>query len=234
MEAILDGTDKGSPAAVWEEDIGEGAVVGMPRRTDADLLGVVLAGEIVLGADEKKETSAPLAPWAAFVAPGAGVTLTAKSAARVVLILATSGDPVVRSATARAWTERPRAIAVVNLEKATDLAWGKGAYHARIGLAADASPRASLGILKMSAEGAVTAHQHDDAWEHMSILQGDGDFLIGTGSNEHATHATDGLVVSVPKAARHQWQPARKRPFLGIQIYSPPGPEQRFKKLAQR
>src|SRR5262249_26306279 len=119
-----------------------------------------------------------------------------------------------------------------DLEKSADLSWGKGAYHARIAFGADASSRASLGILKMSAESAVAPHQHANEWEHMAILQGDGDFLIGTGAEEHTTHASDGLVVSVPKGARHQWRPSQKRDFLGIQVYTPPGPEQRFKKLA--
>jgi mannose-6-phosphate isomerase-like protein (cupin superfamily) len=112
------------------------------------------------------------------------------------------------------------------------LAWGKGAYHARIGFAADASSHASLGILKMSADGVVAPHVHEKEWEHMAILQGEGDFIQGVGEGEHTLHASDGAIFSVPPATRHQWKPARTRPFLGIQVYTPPGPEQRFKQLA--
>jgi mannose-6-phosphate isomerase-like protein (cupin superfamily) len=113
-----------------------------------------------------------------------------------------------------------------------DLAWGKGAYHARIGLAAEASPRASLGILKMSPDGVVPPHEHANEWEHMAILQGVGDFVQGTGENEHTLHATSGVIFSVPPATRHTWRSAGSKEFLGIQLYTPPGPEQRFKKLA--
>ena len=201
-----------------------------------DVLGVGLTGAVALVADEPKGGGGELAPWHAFVAPGGGITLRAKGGpARVVLIVATTGEALaakVAAAKANAWTARPAPIALVDLTAATDLAWGKGAYHARIGFGVEASSRASLGILKMSADGVVPPHVHEKEWEHMAILQGEGDFTQGVGEKEQTLHASDGVIFSVPPATRHQWRPTGSRAFLGIQVYTPPGPEQRFKKLA--
>jgi mannose-6-phosphate isomerase-like protein (cupin superfamily) len=44
---------------------------------------------------------------------------------------------------------------------------------------------------------------------------------------------TDGMVVAIPKGALHAWEPAGSKPLIALQIYVPPGPEQRFKKLAE-
>jgi mannose-6-phosphate isomerase-like protein (cupin superfamily) len=236
LEALLGAPESRSPAGIWEEDLGAGAAVSFARRADFDVLGVALSGELTLAGDEPKGTSVALAPWHAFAAPGGGITLRAKGGpARVVLIVVTSGEPLaakVAAAKANPWTVRPAPIASVDLVTATDLAWGKGAYHMRIGFSGEASPSASLGILKMSADGAVAPHEHEKEWEHMAILQGAGDFMQGTGENENTLHAKDGVIFSVPPGTRHQWRPAGSRGFLGIQVYTPPGPEQRFKKLA--
>ena len=235
LQALLGAPENPSPVGIWEEDIGAGATVTFPRRPDMDVLGVVLAGSISLVADESKTGSVDLAPWHAFVAPGSGITLRAKGgAARIVLVVAAVDMPVAKAAAAKAapWTSRPVPVASLDLATATDLVWGKGAYHARIGFGAETSPHASLGLLKMSPDSAVAPHVHEKEWEHMAILQGEGDFVQGTGEDERTLHASNGVAFSVPPAVRHQWKPAGSRSFLGIQVYTPPGPEQRFKKLA--
>ena len=236
LEALLGPAESHSPASLWEEDIGANAAVTFARRTDVDVLGVALAGNITLTGDEPKGTSAELTPWRAFVAPGGGVTLRAKGGpARIVLVLVTSGEDLAAKIAATktaTWTARPGPIATTDLDAATDLAWAKGAYHARIGFSAEGSPRASLGLLKMSENGAVPPHEHEKEWEHMAILQGEGDFTQGTGEAERTLHATDGTTFSVAPATRHHWKSSGARSFLGIQVYTPPGPEQRFKKLA--
>jgi mannose-6-phosphate isomerase-like protein (cupin superfamily) len=236
LEALLGPADSHSPAGIWEEDIAANATVSFPRRADVDVLGVALAGSTVLAAEEPKGGGAELAPWHAFVAPGGGITLRAHGGpARVVLVVVTTGDAVaakIAGAKGAPWTARPAPIASVDLAAAPDLAWGKGAYHARIGFSAEASPRASLGLLKMSEDGAVLPHEHEKEWEHMAILQGEGDFVQGAAGSERTLHATAGTMFSVAPGTRHHWKSAGTRSFLGIQVYTPPGPEQRFKKLA--
>ena len=236
LDALLGAPDNRSPAGIWEEDLGAGAAVSFARRTDVDVLGITLAGSVTLASDEAKGGDAELTPWHAFIAPGGGITLRAKGGpARFVLIVVTAGEaPAAKVAAtkASAWTSRPSRIASVDLTMLPDLAWGKGAYHARIGFGGDVSAHASLGILKMSAEGVVSPHVHEKEWEHMAILQGEGDFIQGNGDEEHTLHGSDGVIFSVAPGTRHQWKPAGSRSFLGIQVYTPPGPEQRFKKLA--
>jgi mannose-6-phosphate isomerase-like protein (cupin superfamily) len=236
LAALLGPPESLSPAGIWEEDIGPGAAVSFAKRPDMDVLGVALGGTVTLVADETKSGGVELTAWHAFVAPGAGFQLRAKGgAARIVLVVVTPGAALaakVANNKASAWTTRPAPIASIDLAGATDLTWGKGAYHARIGFEAETSPHASLGLLKMSADGAVAPHEHENEWEHMAVLEGEGDFIQGVGENEQTLHATPGMTFSVPPATRHQWKPAGTRPFLGIQVYTPPGPEQRFRKLA--
>jgi mannose-6-phosphate isomerase-like protein (cupin superfamily) len=236
LEAILGSPENRAPAAIWEEDLGAGAAVSFARHADMDVLGIVLSGSITLLGDESKGSGTELAPWNAFVAPGSGIGLRAKGgAARLVVILVTAGEGLaakVAANQAKPWTSRPAPIASSDLTAAPDLSWGKGAYHARIAFGAEASPRASLGILKMSADGGVAPHVHEKEWELMAVLQGQGDFIQGVGEGENTVHAADGVLFSVPPGTRHQWKSAGSRPFLGIQVYAPPGPEQRFKKLA--
>ncbi len=43
----------------------------------------------------------------------------------------------------------------------------------------------------------------------------------------------DGSIFAVPPATKHAFKAAGTDPTLAIQVYSPPGPEQRFKKLAE-
>jgi quercetin dioxygenase-like cupin family protein len=236
LEALVGSAESRSPAGIWEEDLGAGAAVSFARRTDMDVLGVALAGNVTLIAEEAKGGGTELLPWHAFVAPGGGITLRAHgSPARIALIVVTAADASaakVAAAKPSAWTARPANVSSIDLTAVPDLAWGKGAYHARIAFAADASAHASLGILRMSAHGVVPPHEHDKEWEHMAILQGEGDFIQGVGDAARTLHAVDGVTFSVPPATRHEWRGAGSRAFVGIQVYTPPGPEQRFKKLA--
>jgi hypothetical protein len=38
--------------------------------------------------------------------------------------------------------------------------------------------------------------------------------------------------VAVPSGVEHAFVPGGTRPFVAVQLYVPPGPEQRFRKLA--
>ncbi|HEX9297178.1 MAG TPA: hypothetical protein VF881_15155, partial [Polyangiaceae bacterium] len=185
-DALRPPADSLVPAVMWEEDLEASANLSVPRSSDVDLLGMTLSGSIALAPAEGRQGRAasdagPLTMWHAFIAPGAGVTLSAvKGSARVLLIAVTSGEPIaphLDPTDAHAWKQRRAPIAQVDLASLPDLAWAKGAYHARIGFAAEQSPRASLGVLRMSAEGTVAAHRHDKEWELMGILEGDGDFV---------------------------------------------------------
>jgi len=236
--------DGGAPAAIWSHDLPDkGTSITFPRHSGVDLYGVVLSGKVRVKPLEGGGKSADLARWGAFRAPGAGVAVVATDgAARVVLAVAGEGAPIAETAAQLkdkkmlkrvAWHTRPAAIETVDLNAAQDLTWGKGAMHARIGF--ESGARASFGLLLASRDAPVTAHAHDAAWEILAPLTADG--TAKRASSAGATDmseivVTDGTVVAMPKGALHEWVPAGKKPLFAVQMYVPPGPEQRFKKLA--
>jgi hypothetical protein len=183
-----------------------------------------------------------LAGWGAFRAPGAGVAVVASEGpARVVLAIAGEGVPIAETAALLkdrktlkkvAWNTRPAAIETVDLNTVSDLSWGKGAMHARIGFEGG---RASFGILLASKDAPVAPHVHETSWEILAPLWAEGTAkrAFAAGSQEMSDiPMSDGTVVAIAKGTLHAWVPGGKKPLLAVQMYLPPGPEQRFKKLA--
>lgn len=240
-EALAPAAGDEAPVLVWEEILGKGATVSLPRDTEVDLFGVVIRGAVELASPgEKAHGNAGM--WSAFRAAGAGLSLRATAGeARVVLVLATSGEPVraalaslAAKPAALAWKERPSPLAVIDLAAQPDLSWDGGARHARLGFEPPSSPRASLGVLLLSKEAAVAEHAHDREWEVLAALESEGIFTMKPGGNAAQVTMGDGTIAVVSPSIRHAFQPSARRRTLGIQVYAPPGPEQRFKKLAAK
>lgn len=111
---------------------------------------------------------------------------------------------------------------------------GRGDARAGIGFE---KGRASFGILFGSKDAGVAQHLHDTSWEILAPLTAAGTAKRASGPGTAVTdmtelEMTDGMVVAMPKGTLHAWQPGGKKPLLAVQMYVPPGPEQRFKKLA--
>jgi mannose-6-phosphate isomerase-like protein (cupin superfamily) len=90
-------------------------------------------------------------------------------------------------------------------------------------------------VLIASPDAAVAPHQHDASWEVLATLTASGTAKRASapGSADLApTRIEGGAVVMMPKATTHAWEPDGKEPLVAIQLYVPPGPEQRFKALA--
>lgn len=252
----------GAPAVIWEEAIGERATIAFPRDEDVELIGVVLDGSVDLTPMDTQATSKSTvgARWSAFRVPGGGVSLTGAGgkAARVALVVANAGggalgahiDARDKPGAPAAWKVRKKRIDVVDFEKAPDFAWGGGAYHARVGWEAstyrhgdsngsgsktwevDDKPAAVVDLVQFSRDAGVAEHVHDKEWEILAVLQGDGDLVRKTPAGEEITQLRAGAITSIPAGVRHAWKPSGKAPVFAIQVYAPPGPEQRFKKLA--
>ena len=62
--------------------------------------------------------------------------------------------------------------------------------------------------------------------------KGEGELLQKAAAGDERAHVRAGIVTCIPGGVRHAWKPSGKAPFLAIQVYALPGPEQRFKKLA--
>lgn len=221
-----------SPAGVWSQDLVKaGATLTIPRDAQVDLLGVVVRGEATVRALESRD-ELPLAAWGALRAAGAGVVLTARQPdTRLVLAVVTDGKAVSELGAPVAWKApkaRPAPLETRDLAKSDDLAWAGGAMHARLGFE---KGRASLGLLLASRDAGVARHRHDDAWEVLVALRADGAFELDPDASRHLG---GGMVAAIPRGAPHAWKPAGTEPLVAVQLYVPPGPEQRFRALAKK
>ena len=229
-----------SPAAVWTERFpAAGSTLSTPRDARIDVYGVVLRGGVkVRGVEAAKGEE--LGPWKAFRAPGGAVAVTSTRADTTVLFAVVSDGnasvlELVRTRDrAAAWKERPHPVETKDLNTSPDLAWMGGAFHARLGFEGQGQ-RASLGVLLGGPDAKVMPHVHDTSWEILVALHAKGTFGVDDGSgNLSSSSLVDGGVVMVPRGTRHAWTPVGDSPLVAIQLYSPPGPEQRFRDLAQK
>jgi hypothetical protein len=133
---------------------------------------------------------------------------------------------------------------VAHAGDAPELTFAKGAMHAHLDL-----QEAPVYVGRLSGTAPVAAHRHDGAWEVLCAYQGAGTFALEAGDAEPAgldagayspdagpklvaQHLGARQIVMVPPGRFHQWTPDPGATLVAIQMYDPPGPEQRFKKLA--
>ena len=192
---------------------------------------------------------------------GVTLTGTGGKAARAALVVAVAGGAGGLGAhldqrdrpgapPGWSWNVRHKRIDTLAFAEVAPLSWGGGAYHARIGWEAshyrwgeggasgpktwevDDHPAAVVDLLVFSRNAGVAEHAHDHAWEVLAVLEGDGVLARRPAGAEERVEVHPGSVVTIPAGVRHSWQPSGRAPLVAIQVYAPPGPEQRFKKLA--
>jgi mannose-6-phosphate isomerase-like protein (cupin superfamily) len=115
---------------------------------------------------------------------------------------------------------------VVRAADAPELTFMHGAMHAHLDVDSTVSPTAYLG--RLSGTAAVAEHTHPQTWEVLCTLAARGTFTLAGQSKRLGVREC----VSVPPDVKHSWQPDEGNPLVALQMYWPPGPEQRFKKLA--
>lgn len=219
----------------------KGASEVFPYDERIELYGVGLEGKLdVAGIEEKGKSSGSIGPWQGFRAKGAGVEIAVqKGASAKVLLFFVKAPPLGPVAPLLPDPERPgRApkaktafarkvpISLFDLTKQADLSWGGGANHARIGWE-DPSFGIVIDALVMSKDSKVAEHTHDASWECLYLIQGEGDFVLEGEARRIGRDAR----VCVPMGKKHAWIPTGKEPLVAVQVYAPPGPEQRFKHL---
>lgn len=224
-----------SPAAIWAQEISGGSTLLLPRHHALDVLAVVLGGSLLALGDDGGG-GRKLGTWDALRAPGAGVMLKADKSGAKLLLAVANGKGTLSEALEHAkakpwevrWKKRPAPLWSTSLREATDLAWGGGAFHARIAFGGEHPVPASLETLLASPDAAIAEHDHT-SWEHIAILEGAGKMKLGG-----ASHAVEpGVVFHIPKGVKHSFVPSGSSRLLAVQIYTPSGPEQRFAKLAK-
>jgi mannose-6-phosphate isomerase-like protein (cupin superfamily) len=231
---------------IWEQAITERSSVAFPRDERVEVMGVVLDGSVEITAMESAPKATNVgARWTGFRAPGGGVTINGSGgkAARVALVVAST--EAGRSLGAHLeqrdrpgappswnWKTRPKRVETFSFAERRDLAWGGGAYHARVGWGSDDKPAAVIDVLRFSASAGVAEHDHAHEWEILAVLEGEGALVQKPAAGEARAQVKAGSIVTIPAGVRHAWQPSGKAPLLALLVYAPPGPEERFEKLA--
>ena len=233
-EGLASQIDPTAPFFVWEQVLPPRVVLTFPKHVGLDLYVVLFDGEVSIKADDIAGKQKRLWPWNAARVPGLGAMVESKEPTRAIFVLVANapGSTLGQAAAAApkaAWTRRPAPVTSIELDKQPDLAWGGGAYHARLGFE-DGS--ASLGALMASKSAPVRPHVHERQWEILAILSGDGTLVRTVGGREDATPISAGTFASIAPGVPHAYRPAGTSPLVAVQLFLPPGPEQRFKKLA--
>ena len=83
-------------------------------------------------------------------------------------------------------------------------------------------------LMVMSKDAPMARHQHASSWEVIGLLTARGTFSVA--AKDVAVRS--GSVLHVAPATDHEWKPAGTTTLVGVQLYVPPGPEQRFKTMA--
>jgi quercetin dioxygenase-like cupin family protein len=112
----------------------------------------------------------------------------------------------------------------VRADAAPDLVFANGQMHARLDV--ESEPGVYFGRLEGTAP--VAEHKHDSSWEILCALEGAGTFTLAG----KPQRLENGGIVVVPPSTKHSWKPDDGVRLVAFQLYTPPGPEQRFKKLA--
>jgi mannose-6-phosphate isomerase-like protein (cupin superfamily) len=122
-----------------------------------------------------------------------------------------------------------RGWSIARADTAPELSWAGtsgGSMHAHLDVQDFKSPSVYFG--RLSGDAAVAEHAHDGSREVLCALQASGTFTL----DGVAHHLGPRECVQVPPSARHAYRPDPGTGIVAFQMYAPPGPEQRFKKLA--
>lgn len=228
--------EKDAPVFMFEVVMPPKVSMLLPRHAGLDVYGLLIDGELSVLADDIKEKQKRAWKHNGFRAPGAGVNIYSKEPTRLILAVVVNGtsgsvaeqiERLEKKDKTASWGKRSAPVSSFELSAKPDLAWGGGAYHARIAIE---EPPASFGFLTMSKNAPVAEHVHDKEWEFLAIIDGSGELTRKTSGKVAVSGATFG---SIKPGEPHGFKPAGDKPTIAVQMYWPPGPEQRFKKLAE-
>lgn len=150
-------------------------------------------------------------------------------AALTLLLLAAPPAPATKAAPGR--PARPEGVVVERAQQPVHLlAEGKGG--ARVLLDESTAPglkEAAMTELVMLPGATVAEHAHDRSAELLYILEGTGTLRLG----EQTFEVKPGMAIFIPAGMKHSLRvDTQIEPLRAIQVYTPGGPEQRFKQGA--
>ncbi len=106
------------------------------------------------------------------------------------------------------------------------LEFAGGKMAAWLDVGAKVLPNLYLGRLEGTAP--VAEHVHASSWEIVASIEASGTFTL----DGKEAHLGPRQIVAVPPNVKHAWKPDPGQRLVAIQMYTPPGPEQRFVTLA--
>jgi len=225
VAVLLDAKNSGNPA-VGLIDVRAEATRGVgPRRPDRDELWVLTApATVVIG-----KVRTPLVAGDVVVVPrGASLELVASGGAAIAATVALIPGDALGVARAGALPELLPSQVPAKPPTARVVAAASARRYPRTGgattLLIEQGP-ASLGVLEADAGAVVPPHVHAKETEVLYLLAGGGTMTIA------------GVAIAVEPTAVIQIPPGVEHSFTAtaatraLQLYSPPGPEQRFKSM---
>lgn len=228
-------TEVSSAASIdlFELRLGRGGAF-FPHDREVQMAFVVLEGQV--RPEYPDQPAVTLGVWRGAYVPEAGFGLHATGAlARVLLVVKSPHGTSVRVSADPGQKRFVRRAAVrpVAFDTQAPLSWGGGAFHGRIGLDGEVDlPAFALNAIVFGKDAIVQPHAHPGAWECLAVLAGDGDLSYAPPGKLEKIHVTKGQLACIPEGATHAWTPSGKEPLVALQIYTPPGAEQRWKALA--
>jgi mannose-6-phosphate isomerase-like protein (cupin superfamily) len=163
-----------------------------------------------------------LAPGDVLVVQGPGrIRASGKAVALVAAFSPERCDEAI-AAGHRGWS-------IVRAGTAPELSWAApsgGNMHAHLDVQDFKSPSVYFG--RLSGDAAVAEHAHDGSREVLCAVQASGTLTL----EGVAHHLGPRECAQVPPSVRHAYRPDPGTGIVAFQMYAPPGPEQRFKKLA--
>jgi quercetin dioxygenase-like cupin family protein len=241
--AFADTVEPGAPLVVWQQHLPKGSCLAFPSDDNIDVSLLLLEGTASV---DGAAALAMTRPWAGVRARGGGVTVHGADdgLTRLVVVVSTAEGGPVACAGGRAcrdgaripskpWSG-PARTAAFDLAARPDLAWGGGAFHARIGWDEKPDDVAShvVDSLIFAPTAGVAEHVHDKQWECVVVLEGGGELVEQVDGAARSKLMVAGNEACIPAGRPHLFRSKGRSPFVGLQIYAPRGPEQRFVKLA--
>ncbi len=115
---------------------------------------------------------------------------------------------------------------VTRASDAPELTWADGAMHAHLDVGEKQGAQIYLGRLEGTAP--VADHAHENSTEIVATIEGTGTFTV----NGVPQKVKPRQIVQIPANTKHSWTPDPGTKLVAVQVYDPPGPEQRFLKLS--
>ena len=115
---------------------------------------------------------------------------------------------------------------VVRVASTPEVTWARGAMHARLQVGEKEKSLFYLGRLEGTSP--VGEHVHKGTWEILAAVDAAGTFVLDGKESRLGPRQ----VAVVPPDTKHEWRPDPGSKLVAVQLYSPPGPEQRFLALA--